>query len=271
MELPDKYWHCQVEVLGKKGYGVVNDLSLAELHSRIVEPWHKNAAFPVAGVIVTSRDKVEKIRITHTSEAKEYYAEQFNAERRRSSFIDLSTDRKLVPIWRGTDYTHDLLFANLGVDAPEPEVGLILRLCERLPAAARILANRRKGKKPFTIKDEYDVQDLLHSILRAYLKYSVQEEPLAKIGAAQSGRADIAIEELRTIIEVKFARGPSDQQKFVTEYSNDLLLYTKWPHLENFVYMIYNSQDLKDPEALDKLAGKQTVNGVTFMAHIVRA
>ncbi len=55
------------------------------------------------------------------------------------------------------------------------------------------------------------------------------------------------------------------------EYSNDLLLYTKWPHLKHFIYLVYNSQDLRDPEALEKLSGPITMNGVAFTAHVVLA
>lgn len=164
-----------------------------------------------------------------------------------------------------------MLFANLGASEPEPEIGLIVRLCERLPAAARILSKRRKGKRAYEVKDEYDVHDLLHALIRGYLKYSVQEEPLGKIAGAVSGRADIAIEELGAIIEVKFARGPQDQQKLIDEFSNDLLLYTKWVHLGHFIYLVYNSQDLRDPEAMEKLSGEQTINGVSFRTYIVLA
>jgi len=101
------------------------------------------------------------------------------------------------------------------------------------------------------------------------IKYTVHEEPLGKVGGAHSGRADVAIEEIGTLIELKYVHGPDDQRRIVDEYANDLLLYTKWPHLKHFVYLVYNSQDLRDPEALDKLGGPQNNNGVTFTAHVV--
>jgi hypothetical protein len=80
---------------------------------------------------------------------------------------------------------------------------MVLTLCQRLPNAARILATRDRARAPFVISDEYDVQDLLHAVLRAYLKYSVHEEPLGKVGGAKSSRADVAIEDIGTIVEVK--------------------------------------------------------------------
>jgi hypothetical protein len=268
---PEKYWHCYVQVIGLKTYAVCNDLSFDDLQRQMIDPWHRGVRFPVAGLIVPSRDQVQKIRITHTPQPKEHYAQEFNYRRRSAGINDMSTDRQMLPIWHGADHTHELLFASLQGSVPEPEVSLVLRLCERLHAAARILAKRRQGKDPFEITDEYDAQDLLHAVLRAYLKYTVHEEPLGKVGGGHSGRADIAIEELGAVVELKYVHGPDDQRRVVDEFSNDLLLYTKWPHLKHFIYLVYNSQDLRDPEALDKLAGPCSLNGVSFTTHVVRA
>jgi hypothetical protein len=76
---------------------------------------------------------------------------------------------------------------------------------------------------------------------------------------------------LGTVVELKYVHTPDDQRRIVDEYANDLLLYTKWPHLKHFIYLVYNAQDLRDPEALEKMAGPQTISGVTFTAHIVLA
>ena len=124
---------------------------------------------------------------------------------------------------------------------------------------------------PYEITDEYDVQDLLHAILRAYLKYSVQEDPLPKVAGAKSGRADISIEELRVLIEIKFARGPEDQKRLFDEYSQDLVLYASWQPLETLIYLIYNSADLKNPEAFEKLSGDHEVNGRRFQVKVILA
>jgi hypothetical protein len=221
--------------------------------------------------LIVSRCQVQNIKVTSTDRLLQRMADEYDARTRANGVADMATNRKMLPIWHGEDHTHELLFAELGADMPEPEVGLVTRLCERLPAAARILATRRSGKAPFVITDEYDVQDLLQATLRAYLKYSVHEEPLGKVAGARSGRADVAIEELGTIVEVKYVHGPADQQRIVDEYSNDILLYTAWPHLKNFIYLIYNSDDLRDPEALEKLGGPQTINGISFMSYIVLA
>lgn len=152
------------------------------------------------------------------------------------------------------------------------ELETVLDMCRRLPETARVLANRsRKGKPPFEIADEYDVQDLLHATIRSRLKYSVLEDPIPKVAATQSGRADISIEEVGVLIEIKFAREPSDQKTILKQYSEDLVLYARWPHLKTLIFLIYNSHKLSDPDAFLKLTGPHEFPGIHFDVEVVLA
>lgn len=201
-----------------------------------------------------------------------HYVDAHNARMRARGVTDWATNRALIPLWEGEDVTYDLLFSGGSPVAPEPNVELIARICQRLPQTARIIGARsRKGKQGFEITDEYDVQDLLHGVIRAYVKYSVQEDPLPKQAAAKSGRADLSIEELGVLIEIKYARGPDDQRRIFEEYSQDLVLYAKWPHLKTLIFMIYNSGDLRDPEAFEKMSGPKEFDGKRFNVRIVLA
>ena len=140
-----------------------------------------------------------------------------------------------------------------------------------MPHAAKPLARRRKGKGPFEIVDEYDAQDLLHSIIRAYFKYAVSEEPIKKLANAKSTRADFAIEALGAIVELKYVRDPNDQARIVDELAQDLLYYEQWQHLKTFIYVVYNASDLSDPEALDQLSGVRGQDDKQYEVYIVRA
>src|SRR5438034_3087369 len=212
---PEKFWHCYVTLPGTKKEarkGVVNDLSLDQLHKQILEPWKQGIPFTVAGVIVGDKMAITEIRIVHTQFAMQRYSDEHFARMSASGITDLATDPRFIPFGKGTDFTNELLFLSAEVGAPQPDVALILQLCERIPLVARLLASRRRSRAPYEITDEYDVQDLLHAVLRGYLKYSVDEEPLGKVGGARSGRADIAIGDLGILIELKYASGPKDQQ-----------------------------------------------------------
>lgn len=269
---PERYWHCAVKPSGAKSHSVVNDLTYAELEKTIVAPWLSGRPFTVAGTLVRSSDAIESIKITRTEHPKSVYADQHNARMHSQGVADMATNRSMLPLQKGHDATYDLLFSGSTGSTPAPDAALIEQLCKRLPQAARILAVRsRKGKASYEISDEYDVQDLLHSVLRAYLKYSVQEDPLPKVAGAKSSRADISIEELGVLIEVKYVHGPEDQKRLFEEYSQDLVLYSQWPHLKTLIYFIYNSADLRDAEAFDKLSSAQKIGGKRFDVKVIRA
>lgn len=270
--LPDVYWHCRVAFGGKQDReeAITNDLTKEQLRREIVEPWHRGDPFTVGGRLVRDR-AVDEICIVQTTDDQGTFARNHNLQMRARKVGDLVTNRRRLPFRAGKEYTYPMLFEGLRSAAPAPDVALLLRLCERLPDAARELQNRRKGKQPFTIVDEYDAQDLLHAMIRSYFKYSVAEEPLGRVGGGPSGRADLAIEELGVIIEVKFVRSPNDQNKMVQELSQDLVLYSKWEPLKTFIYLVVNGRDLRDPDALTKLAGTSAVAGKEYTTHIILA
>jgi hypothetical protein len=269
---PPKYRHCRVKLAGTKTYSVVNDLTFDRLERTIIAPWNSSRPFTVAGAVIRGPGDVSEIRIEHTNHPKDHYAQEHNARMRSSSVADMATDRRLLPFSRGTDATFDLLFSGQSQQPTEPDVEIIKRVCRRLPQAARILAVRsRKGKVPFEITDEYDVQDLLHTVLRAYVKHSVQENPLPKVAGAKSARADISIDELGILIEIKFVRAPEDQKRIFEEFSQDLVLYSQWPHLKFLLMLIYNSKGLRDAEAFEKLSSTQEVGGRRFEVEVILA
>lgn len=113
-EYPDKYWHCHVELVGdgqkKDRSAVFNDLTFDELNQQILTPWHSGRAFTVDGMVVKNIDDVQKIKIAHTSKTKSYFAEKHNSKMRSSGIADMATNRRLLPLSSGKDYTHELLF-----------------------------------------------------------------------------------------------------------------------------------------------------------------
>lgn len=269
---PERFWHCRAQCAGEKDYAVVNDLSFQELQRTVVRPWLAGRPFTISGRIIRTSQEVKEIRIVHTSYPQQVYATQHDAEMRSRSIADLATDRRLLPFRSGEDLTFPLLFEGAAEPEPSADVALVERVCRRLPQAARILTNRlRKGKARFEVADEYDVQDLLHAFLRAYLKYSVQEDPIPKAAGTKSGRADVSIQDLGVLIEVKYVRRPDDQRRIFDEFSQDLMLYAQWPHLRLLLLLIYNSADLRDAEALERLAGPQEVDGRRFEVRIILA
>lgn len=269
---PDKYWHCAIKLLNQKDYSVVNDLSFEKLQEKIVRPWIASKPFTVDGKIVNKRESLEEIKITQTPEAQDYYRQIHNAKMERANIIDAATNRKMLPLEEGNDYTQELLFENTlkqNKQSEDPSFAIVERVCERIARTANLLRNRtRKGKNPFVVEDEYDIQDILQATLRAFIQHSVQENPLPKL-AGSASRADITIEELGLLIEIKYVRGPNDQKQLVEDFAQDVMLYSKWENLKEFFYLVYNSDDLRDPEELESLSGSKEINGRKFHSKVI--
>lgn len=268
---PANYWHCAVKMPDDKRYSKSLDLTFDELIKNVVEPWLEGRPFTVGTLIVRSSDEVSDIMICHTGRSAAEMGRHWHAthqnDLRRWTF-----DTRVLPFQSGMNVTQNLLFLP-GARRPfAPDVELVLRLCERLPKAAQVLAHRsHKDKLAYAISDEYDVQDLLHGLIRGYLKYSVQEDTLPKSAGVRSSRVDISIEELGVLIEVKYARQPADQKRIFDELSQDLKQYAKWPHLKTLIALVYNADVLKDGDALKKESGEQTIDGRKFRLEIVLA
>lgn len=269
--LPKQFWHCTVSVQGSNPSenAVVNDLTLDRLFNEIVEHWHAGRSLNVGGRIIRKREDVTHIQIVHTNELQEVFSQRYYAEMRNSGICDMVTDPRFLPLSQGTDFTTELLFSELKPELPGVDEQLITTLCQRLPAAARILSNRRANKPSLRLGDEYDVQDLLHSLIRAYVRFSVQEDPIGKIAGTKSSRADVSIEDIGVLIEVKYVRSPDDQKEFVKQFSEDLVLYTKWAPLKTLLYVVYNSADLQDTEALLRLDGRKELGGKVFFSTMI--
>jgi predicted nucleotide-binding protein len=114
---PDQFWHCHVELTGngnkKDKSAIFNDLSFEELEEQIVKPWHSGRPFTVDGMIVKDINDIQKIKVSNTAHPKSFYAEQHNNRMQHYGIADLATDRRLLPLSNGKDFTHDLLFKKI--------------------------------------------------------------------------------------------------------------------------------------------------------------
>jgi hypothetical protein len=269
---PSRYWHCLVETDNADSLSVANDLSFDALQKQVIAPWREGRPFTVEGRIIRSSKDVHVVRVIRSKHPTAHYIREVAENIRRSGeqgTIILPGDSRLYPFTEGEDYTNELLFDTGEVSSALGEIAIIETVCRRIRNTARILEHRSRGTKvPFKIEDEYDVHDLLHAVIRAYIRYSVQEQPLPKV-AAVSSRADIAIEQLGVLIEVKYVRNPSDQRRILEEFSQDLPLYAAWTPLKIILFVIFNSDKLRDPEAFETLGGRKEMNGKRFEVRII--
>lgn len=124
----------------------------------------------------------------------------------------------------------------------EPDrLSLIERLCLRFHAAARQLQSRHAGRTTLTIEDEYDVQDLLHAILRLHFD-DIREEEWTPSYAGAASRVDFLLKAEQIVIEVKKTRSSMTSRKLGEELIVDRARYERHPDCKMLVCFVYDPE-----------------------------
>ncbi len=232
-----------------------NDLTLSDLESRIITPYKSNRMFTVSGIIITDSIEIQDLQCFQTDEPLEALVKRNPMPH---------GDARLLPMEFGTDYSRDLL----GEASAQPlDHTLLIRACQNFRRCADLLKNRSREREPFVINDEYDAQDLLAGILRAYFPDLDRENPIPRTGGTSS-RADLTIASLGVIVELKFAR-PGSQGMLRSQFADDYDHYANWPGLRLFVYLVCNANALPDRHLMLQLNGEYSVRGNTFSARVI--
>ncbi len=131
--------------------------------------------------------------------------------------------------------------------------------------SAKILSERRQGKKPFIIEDEYDMQDLLHCILKSQFPDIIKESHTIEIAKGEK-RIDLVIPSDRIVIELKIIFERRKTLEIVDQLKVDIESYHSHPHCGTFIGFIYNPQNaIEEPEKIiNDLSGTRTKGDHVF-------
>jgi hypothetical protein len=129
---------------------------------------------------------------------------------------------------------------------------LLLVLVKNLRRAMHPLTHRRKGAVSLTFSSEYDVQDLLHAILRPWIA-DIRPEEYTPSYAGSSTRMDFLLPAHRTVIEVKFVRDAEHAKRIGNELIVDIEHYRKHPDCDALWCVAYDPDHLiRNPEGLKR-------------------
>jgi hypothetical protein len=127
---------------------------------------------------------------------------------------------------------------------------LLLVLLKNLRRAMHPLTNRRRGAVPLTFATEYDVQDLLHALLRPWVA-DIRPEEFTPSYAGTSTRMDFLLPSHRTVIEMKFVRDAEHAKRIGNELIEDIEHYRKHPDCGTLWCVVYDPEHLiRNPEGL---------------------
>lgn len=127
-------------------------------------------------------------------------------------------------------------------------------IASRLPSVARQLRERRKQsgspRETIHINDEYDVQDLLHSVLRIDFD-DIRPEEWGPSYAGSSKRNDFLLKTEEIVVEVKKTRNSLRDKELGDELNIDIAHYKNHPNCKHLFCLVWDTDHLiKNPVGL---------------------
>jgi hypothetical protein len=144
------------------------------------------------------------------------------------------------------------------IPARDDVYGNIENLFLRFHSVAVQLQKRQRKKKPFLVKDEYDVQDLLHGLLKIFFN-DIEPEEYCPSYCGTSPRIDFFLRNEKIFVEVKFAKETHRRKKISEELIIDKEYYRKKESLKALFCLVYDPCGvIENPRGFERDIGEKT-------------
>lgn len=143
-----------------------------------------------------------------------------------------------------------------------------LRLCDAFHRVAIQLQNRYSGRGTLCVNDEYDVQDLLHSLLKIFFS-DVRREEWTPSYAGGSSRMDFLLKDSRVVVEVKKTRSGLGAREIGDQLIVDIAKYAQHPDCGTLICFVYDPDSLiSNPRGLERDLNRQSTEELTVLVAI---
>lgn len=120
-------------------------------------------------------------------------------------------------------------------------IEIIENLCERFHLVVRQLKARHDNRETLAVEDEYDVQDLLHSLLTLYFD-DIRPEEWTPSYAGGSSRMDFLLKQEQIVIEVKKTRKTLGAKEIGEQLIIDIKKYEAHPDCTKLFCFVYDPE-----------------------------
>ena len=117
------------------------------------------------------------------------------------------------------------------------------RLLLRFHSVVVQLRQRREQRATIEVKDEYDVQDLLHAVLRIEFD-DIRSEEWTPSYAGKSSRVDFLLKPERIVVEAKMTRAGHGAKQIGDELLIDIARYSQMASCETLACLVYDPENL---------------------------
>jgi hypothetical protein len=234
-------------------------------------------------LLASARDDYEKKHWNNHS----YYVTQFNNLLKKANQLDLGVELQRINEAEKDDVEHtswssgtpynprmissvgaktkklrevidavDKLFKEISfvvtIETDEPDaLQVVQRICSRFHTVARQMRQRHGERPTIDISDEYDVQDLMHSLLRIFFD-DIREEEYSPSYAGGASRIDFLVKQEQVIIETKKTRTNLKANQIGEELIIDIARYQTHPDCKLLYCFVYDPDGyIKNPQGIE--------------------
>jgi len=136
------------------------------------------------------------------------------------------------------------------IKSREPH-GIVWTICMGFHSVARQLKTRHGDRQTITIDDEYDVQDLLHALLRLFFD-DIRKEEWTPSYAGGSARMDFLLKRESIVIETKMTRRGLGDKEIGEQLIVDIARYRAHPDCKRLICFVYDPNEfVRNPAGLE--------------------
>ena len=181
-----------------------------------------------------------RIGISEAEEQRDYVRRLSDA---KSVLLAIKTELKEFDIHENSEKDNPFLFLE--------------RIFNRFHKVVRQLRDRYNDRKTLDVKDEYDVQDLLHALLKLFFD-DVRTEEWTPSYAGGAARMDFLLKDEKIVIEVKKAREGLGDKQIGDQLLQDIERYRNHPDCRHLVCFVYDPEGkIGNPRGLEADLSKE--------------
>lgn len=129
---------------------------------------------------------------------------------------------------------------------------VLRRIADRLHIVIEQLTRRHQDRPTLNVTDEYDLQDLLHGLLRLFFD-DVRPEQYTLSYAGKSARIDFVLPDEHTVVEVKHTRETLTEKQLGDELLLDIARYRTHPLCRRLFCLVYDpGRFIHNPRGLER-------------------
>jgi hypothetical protein len=140
-------------------------------------------------------------------------------------------------------------------------------LCTKFHIVSRQLRSRREKRETLKVEDEYDVQDLMHSLLKIYFD-DVRPEEWVPSYAGSSSRVDFLLPDEKIVLEVKKTRKGLEDKQVGEQLIIDIDRYVSHPNCQTLICFVYDPEGkISNPRGLenDLMQRDRKINVIVYI------